>query len=94
MDPDSEITTRILLTEPSHIMERLIETEDDHLVDSQINFQNEVMEIDRILETTVTKKDLAEKMEKFRVRHQDMDETFQKEIHFANLSLLNPGTHH
>ena len=79
----------MLPTEPAHNMDRIIRTEDDHLIDGQINFPTEAIEIDRILDTTVTKMKLGEKKEVFRVPHQDKKETFQKEIHFANLR-----THH
>ena len=67
--PDSRITIRILLVELIHITDKIIRTEDDLLVDGQINSPREVMEINRIMEITVTEMELGEVMEFFRVRH-------------------------
>ena len=94
MGPDSGIATTILLTELIHIMDSIIRTEDDHLIDGHINSPTEVKKIYRIMEITVTKMELGEVMEIFRVHPQDKDETFQEEMHFANVNLLKLGNHH
>ena len=94
MGPDSGTTTTILLTELIHIMDSIIRTEYDHLIDGHIISPTEVKKIYRIMEITVTKMELGEVMEIFRVHRQDEDETFHEEIHFANVNLLNLGNHH
>ena len=94
MGPDSGITIRILPTELIRITDRIIRTVDDRLTDDQINCPTEKMEIDRIMEISITKVELGEIMEIFLVHHQDKDGTFLKGNVSADPNLFNLEIRH
>ena len=69
MDQDSGITIKILITEIFRILDGIIRTVDDCLADDQINSTTETMEIDRVMENSLTRMELVEKKEFFLVHH-------------------------
>ena len=89
MGPDRGITIRILPTELIRITDRIIRTVDGRVTDDSIISPTETMEIDRIMEISITKLELGEIMEIFLVHHQEKDKTFLKVILSANPYLFN-----
>ena len=94
MGPGGGITVRILPTELIPISGRIFRAVDDRLTDNQINSPTETTKIDRIMDTTITKRELGKLMETFVVHHQDKDGTYRKVVLSADRNLFNLESRH